>query len=89
MFNRASESGQHVTEEIASLVKAMVHRGDIKHDVAAFFGLNPGRVADVMKGRLFPSTRPATEVNLPPPGPYLEAMRTWVDQRSSGERPLR
>ncbi len=89
MPNRALNSGQHVTAEVASLIKAMVRRGDRSHDVAAFFGLNPGRVAEVVKGRLFPSVEAARGANLPPPGPYLDSLFQWQKTRCGGARALR
>lgn len=30
--------------------------------IAAYYGINQGRIADVMKGRLFPNIPPATEL---------------------------
>lgn len=51
----------------------MVQRGDRKHDIAAWFGLNQGRIAEVEDGRHgTPPVAPASE--LPPSGsPGLKA----------------
>lgn len=66
----AEPSGIRVTEEDASLILGMVGRGDRKHDVAAYFGINNARVYDVMDGKLHPGIEPAPLEKLPPPGPY-------------------
>jgi hypothetical protein len=50
----------------------MLARGDKQHDIAAFFGVNGGRVAEVANGTCdYPSALPAEEGKLPPPGPYI------------------
>jgi hypothetical protein len=58
----------------AALVKGMLKRGDPTHDVAAWFGVNSGRIAAVKKGykegAKFRDVPPAPEHSLPPPGPY-------------------
>jgi hypothetical protein len=55
----------------------MILRGDRKHDIAAFFGVNPGRIADVESGRRFPSVPAAPQADLPPAGPYLAPRELW------------
>ncbi len=67
---RAESSGVRLDELDAALVKGMIIRGDRHHDIAAWFGVNQGRVADVKNGDLFPDVEPADESNLPPVGPY-------------------
>ena len=58
------------------IVKGMLARGDKQHDIAAFFGVNGGRVAEVANGNCdYPSAPAAEESKLPPPGPYI-ALRT-------------
>lgn len=69
-MSRAAPSGRRLSEEDASLVKGMVARGDRKHDIAAWFGVNQGRIAEVEKGELHPNAEEADEEELPPPGPY-------------------
>lgn len=50
----------------------MLERGDKQHDIAAFFGVNGGRVAEVANGTCDYPTAPAIEESkLPPPGPYV------------------
>jgi hypothetical protein len=48
----------------------MLNRGDRQHDIAAWFGVNGGRIAAIATGEKFYDVKPATE-SLPPPGPYL------------------
>lgn len=51
----------------AKIIIGMVNRGDDQHDVAAWFGVNQGRVADALDGKYGTTTAaPATE--LPPKG---------------------
>jgi hypothetical protein len=54
------------------VVKGMLLRGDKQHDIAAYFGVNGGRVAEVATGKCdYPSAPPLPLDQLPPPGPYL------------------
>ena len=54
------------------VVKGMLARGDKQHDIAAFFGVNGGRVAEVANGSCdYPTAPAAEEAKLPPPGPYI------------------
>ena len=66
---RAANSGITLSERDAAIVKAMIARGDRQHDIAAWFGVNGGRIGEIASGRKFRSVTPAT-ANLPPPGPY-------------------
>jgi hypothetical protein len=67
---RAQPSGVHLTAEDAAVVKAMRLRGDRQHDIAAWFGVNPGRIAEVLNGYVFQGIVPANAAALPPVGPY-------------------
>lgn len=67
---RATPSGRRLNGSDASLVKGMLLRGDRQHDIAAWFGVNPGRIADIAKGRRFVDVVTAEQSDLPPPGPY-------------------
>lgn len=50
----------------------MLKRGDRQHDIAAYFGVNGGRIAEIAAGKNdYPNAQPANESELPPPGPYL------------------
>ena len=70
MGHRANPSGIRLTERDAAIVKAMLARGDRQHDIAAWFGVNGGRVGEIATGQKFRSAAPATKANLPPLGPY-------------------
>lgn len=70
MSQRAESSGVYLTESDAAIVKGMLARGDRQHDVAAWFGVNGGRIAEIAVGRRFSWVQMVTE-NLPPQGPYL------------------
>ncbi|HBS39802.1 MAG TPA: hypothetical protein DEA75_15595 [Rhodobacteraceae bacterium] len=69
MGSRAKISGVRLTEYDAALVKGMLARGDRQHDIAAWFGLNGGRIAEVATGVTFAWVHQET-VDLPPSGPY-------------------
>jgi hypothetical protein len=77
MTRRARPSGIVLTAVDATIVKGMLERGDRQHDVAAWFGVNPGRIAEIASGREFTAVRAASE-GLPPPGPYLSARDATV-----------
>jgi len=49
-LTRAKTSGIRLNESDASLVKAMLDRGDRQHDIAAWFGVNGGRIAEIARG---------------------------------------
>lgn len=71
MRHRAPSSGVTLNATDAAIVKAMLARGDRQHDVAAWFGVNGGRIAEIATGRTFASVVPAPlDGPLPPPGPY-------------------
>lgn len=70
---RAEASGYHLTSHDAGLVKGMIARGDRHHDIAAWFGVNQGRIAEVNHGSLFPEAKRALVTDLPLPGPYMSA----------------
>jgi hypothetical protein len=58
------------TREI-SIVKGMLARGDKQHDIAAYFGVNGGRVAEVATGQNGADVQASPLDTLPPPGPYM------------------
>ena len=70
MGHRANPSGIRLTEHDAAIVKAMLARGDRQHDIAAWFGVNGGRVGEIASGSAYRSVQPETGVNVPPTGPY-------------------
>lgn len=75
---RAPNSGVSLTEQDAAIVKAMLARGDRQHDIAAWFGVNGGRIAEIATRRRFRSVEPAERSNLPPRGPYPSGMDTTL-----------
>ena len=77
MTTRSMNSGIRLTAGDAAIVKGMRLRGDRQHDIAAFFGVNPGRVAEICIGKRFAAVVPAPAENLPPPGPYLTLAQHW------------
>lgn len=66
----AANSGIRLTTADAAIIKGMIARGDRQHDIAAYFGVNGGRIGEISKGKTFASV-PVQTSNLPPPGPYL------------------
>jgi hypothetical protein len=78
MRKRAENSGISLTASDASLVKGMLLRGDRQHDIAAYFGVNGGRVAEIARGKAFASVKAARGSELPPSGPYLSGRETSV-----------
>ena len=54
----------------AAIVKGMLARGDRQHDIAAWFGVNSGRIAEVANGSRFCWIVAAEPSALPPVGPY-------------------
>jgi hypothetical protein len=78
MRHRAPPSGVSLDETDASIVKGMLARGDRQHDIAAWFGVNGGRVGEIASGRKFRKTESAIAALLPPPGPYLSGREAAV-----------
>lgn len=69
-MTKAVHSGITLCEKDAAIIKGMLARGDRQHDIAAWFGVNGGRIADISTGKTF-SNVAAVHDNLPPAGPYL------------------
>jgi hypothetical protein len=61
-----------LTEEDASVIKGMLARGDKQQWIVAWFGgdFNPGRVAEISKGKRFSHVAAAPRKKFPPIGPY-------------------
>jgi predicted XRE-type DNA-binding protein len=51
-----------VTPEMAAKIKRLLQRPMMQHDIAAIFGINPGRVSEINTGRRFADVPPAREV---------------------------
>ncbi|MDM7979758.1 MAG: hypothetical protein QUV71_05355 [Rhizobium sp.] len=95
---RAKASGIRLTDQDAAIAKAMLVRGDRQHDIAAWFGVNGGRIAEIATGENFAHIQPTDKANLPPPGPYpsgrdamvaLEALVAAKGALASAERIIR
>jgi hypothetical protein len=71
MSRRAEPSGITLSSDDAAVIKGMLARGDRQHDIAAWFGVNGGRIAEIAIGDKFPNVAAAPASELPPPGPYL------------------
>lgn len=69
-----------LTDNDARIVLGMISRGDKHHDIAAWFGENQARVAEVEQGKLGTFVA-ATRDQLPPkgaPGPKGRRLRAFV-----------
>jgi hypothetical protein len=65
---RGKASGITLSKADCAIVLGMQNRGDRDHDIAGWFGVNQGRVAEVKDGR-YGKIAPATAKELPPKGP--------------------
>lgn len=69
-----------LTNNDARIVLGMLARGDKNHDIAAWFGENPARIAEVKDGE-FGHPQPAPAADLPPrgaPGPKGRRMKAFA-----------
>jgi len=81
-MTRGKASGYTLTKADAAVVLAMQARGDRDHDIAAWFGVNQGRVAEVKDGK-FGSVALAPAHTLPPtgaPGVKGKGLRASAEQ---------
>jgi len=67
---KAPRSGRVLSNADAAIIKSMISRNDRQHDIAAYFGVNGGRVGEISRGKTFPGVQPANGP-LPPSPPYL------------------
>lgn len=55
-----------VTAEMAATIKFLVvYKKYLQHQAAAHFGINQGRVSEIMRGRRFPNVPPADNDDKP------------------------
>jgi hypothetical protein len=54
-----------------STAKGMLVRGDRQHDIAAYFGVNGGRIAEISTGQTGSGLTASPAEDLPPAGPYM------------------
>ena len=76
-----------LTEQQAAVVKGMLARGDKQHDIAALFGENGGRIADIKTGVKFSHVKPMPLTMLPPPGIDAPAKR-YIDPNAPLEQQI-
>jgi hypothetical protein len=79
---KAPASGITLDYRDTCVVKGMLLRGDRQHDIASYFGVNGGRIAEISNGsNAYPDAKPTLEGDLPPPGPYLSkyAIQSVID----------
>ncbi len=68
-MSRSKASGYTLKSTDAPIFFGMVKRGDRDHDIAAWFGVNQGCIAEVKDGSKFGKVAPAPANDLPPKGP--------------------
>lgn len=68
-MSRSKASGYVLKRADAPIIMGMVSRGDRDHDIAAWFGVNQGRIAEVKDGSKFGSVAAVPAAQLPPKGP--------------------
>ena len=78
MRHRAPASGITLNEGDAAIVRGMLARGDRQHDIAAWFGVNGGRIGEIASGSKFHHIEAAPTQLLPPTGPYLSGRETAI-----------
>jgi hypothetical protein len=54
-----------MTTEQAAIAKGLLARGEKQHDIAAFLGVNGGRIAEIKTGVKFADVKPAVKKDLP------------------------
>ena len=59
-----------------AIVKGMIIRGDKQSDIAAYFGVNGGRISEVNTEKYGADVKAAPMSELPPPGPYFASGRS-------------
>lgn len=62
-----TERDRSIDEEMASLIKGMLLRGDSQSNIAAFFLVNGGRIAEINTGKTFEEVKAKPATKLPPP----------------------
>jgi hypothetical protein len=81
-MRKAPASGITLGYRETCVVKGMLARGDRQHDIASYYGVNGGRIAEIANGPgNYPNAQPATEADLPPERPYLTkyAVQSVID----------
>jgi hypothetical protein len=68
-MSKSKASGHGLKRADAPIIMGMIARGDRDHDIAAWFGVNQGRIAEVKDGSKYGSVAAAPRNTLPPKGP--------------------
>jgi len=68
-WSKGKASGYTLKSKDAPIIFGMVARDDRDHDIAAWFGVNQGRIAEVKDGSKFGIVAAAHASLLPPSGP--------------------
>jgi hypothetical protein len=63
-------------------IKGMLIRGDPQSDIAAYFGTNGGRIAEINTDQRWAWIEPAPPDKLPPPGPYPVARAAVLHRKT-------
>jgi hypothetical protein len=75
IMSRGEASGYFLERSDAPIIMGMIERGDRDHDIAAWFGVNQGRIAEVKDGSKFGFIAAAPAQELPPKGPTIARSR--------------
>jgi hypothetical protein len=65
-----------LTIDQVAIIKGMLLRGDHQHDIAARYGVNGGRIAEIATKKKFTDVEPAPAADLPP---LLPSARRFID----------
>ena len=68
--------------EIA-IVKGMLKRGDRQSDIAAYFGINSGRISEINNDLRGAEVTAADASELPEPGPYFVSARAALHTKQT------
>jgi hypothetical protein len=66
-----------LNDEIVTMIKGMLDRGDKQSDISACFLINAGRVAEINTGQKWGHVIAAPVEALPPAGPYPSPYELW------------
>lgn len=77
---RAITSGIKLTANDAAVVKGMLRRGDRQHDIASWFGVNGGRIAEISSRTKFSDVVIQMD-RLPPVGPYISGRQSHATRQ--------
>lgn len=79
-MSKASRSGYTVNDTDVPIILGMIARGDRRHDVAAWFGLNQGRIKEVEDGKHGNPAAASSHQLLPSgsPGPKAQELKNAI-----------